>query len=82
MSGHITILEQALAWLSAMPVKRLKGVAAGRNGHALKAVLASAGIPNDCYPVVRAAFAVAAGVRGESAWPSEEQFGAAWWRPF
>ena len=75
LSGHIMILEHALAWLSAMPVKRLKGVAAGRNGHALKAVHASAGIPNDCYPVVRAAFAVAAEAQGESAWPSEEQFG-------
>jgi uncharacterized protein (DUF2336 family) len=74
-SGYMMIVEHALAWLAAMPVKRLKGLSAGRNGPSLKAVHASAGIPDDCYPVMRAAFAVAAEAQGERAWPNEEQFG-------
>jgi uncharacterized protein (DUF2336 family) len=74
-SGHMTIVENALAWLAAMPVKRLKGLCAARNGQSLKALHASAGIPDDCFPVMRAAFAVAADAEGESEWPSEEQFG-------
>jgi uncharacterized protein (DUF2336 family) len=74
-SGYMMIVEHALAWLAAMPVKRLKGLATGRNGQSLKAVHASAGIPDDCYPVMRAAFAVAAEAQGQAAWPNEEQFG-------
>jgi hypothetical protein len=67
-SGHMTIVEQALGWLAAMPGKRV-------NGQTLKAVHSAARIPQDCYPVMRAAFAVAAEAQGESEWPSEEQFG-------
>jgi uncharacterized protein (DUF2336 family) len=74
-SGHMMIVEQALAWLAAMPLKRLKGLCAARNGQSLKALHASAGIPDDCFPVMRAAFAVAADAESESEWPSEEQFG-------
>jgi uncharacterized protein (DUF2336 family) len=73
--GHMMIVEQALAWLAAMPLKRLKGLGAARNGQSLKALHASAGIPDDCFPVMRAAFAVAADAESESEWPSEEQFG-------
>ena len=67
-SGHMRIVEQALAWLAAMPGKRV-------DGRSLKAIHAAARIPEDCYPVMRAAFAVAAEARSESEWPSEEQFG-------
>jgi uncharacterized protein (DUF2336 family) len=67
-SGHMTIVERALAWLAAIPGKRV-------NGQSLKAIHSAARIPQDCYPVMRAAFAVAAEAQRESEWPSEEQFG-------
>jgi uncharacterized protein (DUF2336 family) len=66
--GHMTIVEQALAWLAAMPGRRV-------NGQSLKAIHSAARIPEDCYPVMRAAFEVAAEARRESEWPSEDQFG-------
>ena len=66
--GHMTIVEQALAWLAAMPGRR-------GNGQSLKAIHSAARIPEDCYPVMRAAFEVAAEARRESEWPSEDQFG-------
>jgi len=66
--GHMRIVEQALAWLAAMPCKRV-------NAQSLKWIHAAARIPEDCYPVMRAAFAVAAEARGEPEWPSEEEFG-------
>ena len=67
-SGHMTIVVQALAWLAAMPGKRV-------NGQTLRAVHSAARIPQECYPVMRAAFAVAAEARDEEDWPSDEQFG-------
>jgi uncharacterized protein (DUF2336 family) len=67
-SGHMRIVEQALAWLAAMPGKNV-------NRKSLKALHAAARLPDDCYPVMRAAVAVAAEARGESEWPSEELFG-------
>jgi uncharacterized protein (DUF2336 family) len=67
-SGHMTVVEQALAWLAAMPGKHV-------SGQSLKAIHSAARIPEDCYPVMRAAFAVAGEAQGESEWPSEEQFG-------
>ena len=74
-NGHMAIVEHALAWLASIPVKRVRGLANGRTGMSLKSVHVSAGIPDDCFPVLKAAFAVAAEAHHEAAWPNEEQFG-------
>lgn len=53
--GRMAVVERALAWLSALPRKRVHALMAGHGSVALKAVFAAAGMPAASFPVFRAA---------------------------
>lgn len=53
--GRMGLVEQAVAWLSSVPRKRVHALMAGQGSMALKAVFGAAGLPMTSFPVFRAA---------------------------
>lgn len=53
--GRMGVVEQALAWLSSVPRKRVHALMSGQGSVALKAVYRAAGLPMASFPVFRAA---------------------------
>ncbi len=73
--GHMHIVERALAFLTATSLKRTRKLMYDNGALSLRALTVTAGLPDECFPLLRAAADVARELRGENEWPSAERFG-------
>ena len=73
--GHMHIVERALAFLTATSLRRARKLMYDNGALSLRALTVTAGLPDECFPLLRAAADVAREVRGETEWPSPERFG-------
>jgi uncharacterized protein (DUF2336 family) len=55
LSGNIVLFEEALAELSGLPLRRVRGLVHDGNGAGLRAIFDRAGLPASTYPAFRAA---------------------------
>lgn len=73
--GHMHIVERALAFLASTPLKRVRKLMYENGALSLRSLAVAAGLPDACFPLLRAAADVAREVRGDKEWPAPERFG-------
>jgi hypothetical protein len=75
IDGHMHIVERTLAFLTATTLKRVRKLMYEHGALSLRSLTVTAGIPDDCFPILRAAADVAKEARGDKNWPAPERFG-------
>lgn len=75
IDGHMHIVERSLAFLTATTLKRVRKLMYDHGALSLRSLTVTAGIPDDCFPILRAAADVAKEARGDKNWPTPERFG-------
>jgi uncharacterized protein (DUF2336 family) len=75
VDGHMHIVERSLAFLTATSLKRVRKLMYEHGALSLRSLTVTAGVPDECFPVLRAAADVAHAARGEKEWPAPERFG-------
>ena len=75
-TGELPIVERSLAYLASVPAKRMRGLIYGSSTLSLKAVHKKSGLPDGCYPILRAAFDVSRAARKQGQTIAPEDFGS------
>jgi len=75
--GDMRVVSRALAYLSSTPLKKVEQVFADRAVMALKGIYNKAGLPKNCFHIVRAAVEVAGDVRQMPSGARRLRFGPA-----
>ncbi|MFO1090269.1 MAG: DUF2336 domain-containing protein [Hyphomicrobiales bacterium] len=75
VDGHMHIVERALAWLNSTSVKRVRKLMYEHGALSLRSLTVAGGLPDECFPVLRAAADVAREAKADKDWPAPERFG-------
>jgi hypothetical protein len=69
------IVERSLAFLTATSLKRVRKLMYDHGALSLRSLAVTGGLPDDCFPLLRAAADVARACRDDKEWPAPERFG-------
>jgi uncharacterized protein (DUF2336 family) len=75
VEGHMHIVERSLAFLTATSLKRVRKLMYDHGALSLRSLAVTGGLPDDCFPLLRAAADVARACRDDKEWPAPERFG-------
>jgi uncharacterized protein (DUF2336 family) len=73
--GHMCVVEAGLAHLAGVSVERAQSMMYGRSNMRTRAILRRAGLPDACYPILRAAMSVERQAVDEELEMDGEEFG-------